>query len=61
MRQMSEFCLKCFNRLNNEQLTDQDIELSDDLELCEGCGEYKVIVLMVKVTKSKFEQRKSIK
>ena len=58
---MSEFCLKCFNRLNNEQLTDQDIELSDDLELCEGCSEYKVIVLMVKVTKSKFEQRKSIK
>jgi len=58
---MAEFCLPCFNRLNNEQLTDQDIELSDDLELCEGCGEYKVIVLMVKVTKSKFEQRKSIK
>jgi len=58
---MAEFCLPCFNRLNNEQLTDQDIELSDDLELCEGCSEYKVIVLMVKVTKSKFEQRKSIK
>ena len=41
---MSEFCLRCFNRINSTDYTDEQVKLSKGLELCEGCGQYKIIV-----------------
>jgi hypothetical protein len=41
---MAEFCLKCFNHVNDIDLQDDQVELSEQLELCEGCGHYKIVV-----------------
>ena len=41
---MAEFCLKCFNRMNGYRLTEDDVRLSDELDLCEGCGRMKRVV-----------------
>lgn len=39
---MAEFCKDCFLRIEpNMRVT----EVSDDLDLCEGCGEYKQVVI----------------
>lgn len=42
---MAEFCLECLNKLNNTQLNESDIILSDYEEFCEGCAGYKKIVI----------------
>lgn len=41
---MAEFCLKCYNEMENTQLTEKDVTLSEDVDLCEGCGERKQVV-----------------
>lgn len=41
---MAEFCLDCWNDLNGEDLTERDVVLSRDYELCEGCGEFCRVV-----------------
>jgi len=41
---MAEFCLKCFNRMNGYKLTEKDVRLSDEYDLCEGCGKMKRVV-----------------
>lgn len=35
---MAEFCLDCWNKLNGFQKTERDYILSDEWDLCEGCG-----------------------
>ena len=47
---MAEFCLDCWNKLNNENNTIYSCTLSDpdDLDLCEECGEYKQIFISYK-------------
>ena len=40
---MAEFCLKCFNELNESDYTASEVWLEDDF--CEGCGEWKPCVL----------------
>lgn len=42
---MAEFCFECYNKLNNGKCKKENYILSDDLELCEGCGKYKKIVI----------------
>ena len=42
---MAEFCLECWNKLNGTEATETDYVLSGDLDLCEGCGEYKRVVV----------------
>lgn len=42
---MAEFCLECFNRLNDTKLTEKDVLLEDDL--CEGCGIVKPCVIAI--------------
>ena len=42
---MAEYCLECFNEMNGTDYTEKDYVISDDLELCEGCGEYKNVVI----------------
>lgn len=41
---MAEFCLDCWNRLNKEKLTERDVILSREYDLCEGCGEFRRVV-----------------
>lgn len=36
---MAEFCLKCWNKMNKTHETERDWVLSDELDLCEGCGQ----------------------
>ena len=40
---MAEFCLKCFNEMNDTHYTEQDVILDEDL--CEGCAEWKPCVV----------------
>ncbi len=43
---MAEFCLGCYNKLFEKELTDKDVELLVDL--CEGCGEIKPSIVAIK-------------
>ena len=38
---MAEFCVDCWNELNGTHDPKETFVLSRDLELCEGCGEWK--------------------
>lgn len=42
---MAEFCLDCYNKLNDTNYREKDVTLDDELDLCEGCGEWKPCVL----------------
>lgn len=44
---MAEFCKDCFKKLE-PSVSEQELVLSSDAELCEGCGEVKPVVLEVK-------------
>ena len=41
---MAEFCLNCWNEMNETHLTEEDVILTEYLDLCEGCGEFKQVV-----------------
>ena len=42
---MAEFCPVCWNALNGFDEPEEAYVLSWDLELCEGCGEWKRVVV----------------
>ena len=42
---MAEFCLACWNRLNHTESTGRDWLLSKEPDLCEGCGEWKAVIV----------------
>lgn len=42
---MAEFCLDCLEKLDGREYRKRDFYLSKELELCEGCGEWKHVVL----------------
>ena len=42
---MAEFCLDCWNSINETNHSKNRYILTDDLELCEGCGEYKQVII----------------
>ncbi len=42
---MAEFCLECFNRLNDMKLTEKEVVLENDI--CEGCGTVKPCVISI--------------
>lgn len=42
---MAEFCLECWNRINHTNDTEADWLLSKELDLCEGCGEWKHVIV----------------
>ena len=42
---MAEFCLDCWNKLNETADSEAVYILSREAELCEGCGEYKPVIL----------------
>lgn len=44
---MAELCLDCFNQcIGGEKLTEKDVIM--DIDLCEGCGEWKPCVIRIK-------------
>lgn len=42
---MAEFCVDCINRINNTNYSKRSFIISKDLDLCEGCGELKRVVI----------------
>lgn len=42
---MAGSCLQCWNKLNNSNDTEREFILSDKLDLCEGCGEWKPMIV----------------
>ena len=42
---MAEFCLDCWNKMNGTKDTERDWILSDELDLCEGCGAWKAVIV----------------
>lgn len=45
---MAEFCLDCWNKLMNSNDPAEKYVLSDELDLCEGCGEWKPVIICIK-------------
>ena len=43
---MAEFCLDCWNKINNTNDSKNKYIMSRDLEFCEGCGEWKKVIVM---------------
>ena len=43
---MAETCLECWNKENLSNDKPGKYILSEELELCEGCGEYKHTIVM---------------
>ena len=42
---MAEFCLDCLREMDGRNYDEADFVLSDDLDLCEGCGQWKHVVV----------------
>lgn len=42
---MAEFCLDCWNKINETQETKRRYVLSRDWDLCEHCGQYKRLIV----------------
>ena len=42
---MAEFCLKCWNKINNSNDSEEIYIISKDLDLCEGCGKWKRVIV----------------
>ena len=43
--QMAEFCLDCWNALNGFDDPQESYVMTWGIELCEGCGEWKRVVI----------------
>ena len=42
---MAEFCLKCWNKMNKTNDEESKFVMSRDLDLSEGCGEWKHVII----------------
>ena len=42
---MAEFCKECWKKINGIDNGKVGYRLSKELDLCEGCGEYKRVVV----------------
>lgn len=43
---VAEFCLNCWNELNETHYTEREMVVDhDELDLCEGCGEWKPCII----------------
>ncbi len=47
---MAEFCLECLRELDEINYKEKDFIISKDLDLCEGCGEWKHVVEIARIT-----------
>lgn len=41
---MAEFCLDCLRKIENKNIRRWQVRLSKELDICEGCGQYKRVV-----------------
>ena len=41
---MAEYCLKCFNKMNDLHLRPYHVKYFTDKDICEGCGKEKKLV-----------------
>lgn len=59
---MAEVCLDCFNKAMGEKHSKRRYIFSENLELCENCGEYKNVIIVerkyyyLNMIKSKFKK-----
>jgi len=44
---MAEFCVDCWNKLNGKKGNPTKYVLSKEVDLCEGCGKYKRVIVRV--------------
>lgn len=52
---MAEFCIDCINEMNESNYAEKDVRLSESTDLCEGCGEYKHVVIALKEKRTFFD------
>lgn len=45
---MAEFCLDCWNRIMGTNDPSKKYIISKEVDLCEGCGEYKPVIIRMK-------------
>lgn len=45
---MAEFCVDCWNEMNESNYSADSFILSEYLDLCEGCGEYKNVIIKIR-------------
>lgn len=43
---MAEFCLECWNKMNETDDNEKKYIMSEDIDLCEECGEWKRVIIM---------------
>ncbi len=43
---VAEICLDCWNELTGKKYTKRKYILSENLDLCENCGEYKNVIVV---------------
>ncbi len=43
---MAEFCLECMRKLDGRDYPEDAFVLSKELDLCEGCGQWKRVVVV---------------
>lgn len=58
---MAEFCLDCWNKLNKTNFTEREYVLSRELDLCEGCGQWKPVIINVRRFPALYEIRTSLR
>ncbi len=58
---MAEFCLKCWNKINYINLTEKDVVLSKELDLCEECRKYKKVIITYRKSKFNYYLRRWLK
>ena len=46
--EMAEFCLECWNEINESNDTENMYFLSKELDLCEECGQWKPVIIAAK-------------
>ena len=42
---MAEYCLDCLNKINGTNHSSKKFIISDELDLCEGCSQWKNVVV----------------
>ncbi len=54
---MAEFCLECWNRINGFHKTERDYVLSEELDLWEGCGQFRRVIACERTFKLFYDWR----
>lgn len=42
---MAEYCYGCYKKYLNGKMTERELIISNYLDLCEGCADYKNVVI----------------